>query len=332
MLTEMDQQQFGAAVERYRAELHAYCYRLTGALQDAEDMVQETLLRAWKRRETFTRDISLRAWLYRIATNACLDALKKRRRRVIPVMLGSEADASAGIPAEILDPIWLEPYPDELLEHPADAPEHAIIEREDIRIAFLAALQHLPPRQRAILLLSDVLDYPAEEIAAVLETSVSAVKSALHRARGTLKALRTTDAPLSTPALPTAEVQALLDRYVHAWQSADIDAFVRLLSDDATFSMPPIPSWYRGRDSIRQLVARTIFSGEATRRWVLRPTRANAQTAFGLYRAAEASTYRAYGIQVVTLRGRQVSDVLTFRVPGLVTRFGLPESLILTPQ
>lgn len=328
-LMQMSQQTFGSLVEQYARELHLHCYRMLGTLHDAEDMVQETFLRAWKRRETFTEDISLRAWLYKIATNVCLDALKKQRRRVIPVTLGESARADAPIPPSITDPIWLDPYPDELLPSSGDAtPEQQVIAREYIRIAFVAALHVLPPRQRAVFLLSDVLDWHLSEIAELLETTVSAVKSALHRARVTIEAYRAVDpngGMSVSPDDPTLQMK--LDAYVRAWESADVDGLITLLRDDATFSMPPIPSWYRGADEIRRLVAKTIFSGAAAGRWRLIPTRANGQIAFGLYRAADTGGYAAYGIQVVTVTDGAITDILTFRVPDLMRVFNLPTTL-----
>ncbi len=323
-LIHISQQSFGSLVEQYERELRVHCYRMLGTLHDAEDMVQETFLRAWKRRETFTENISLRAWLYKIATNACLDALKKQRRRVIPVTLGDSASADAPIPPSVTDPIWLDPYPDELLPFGDATPEQQVIAREHIRIAFVAALHVLPPRQRAVFLLSDVLDWHLSEIAALLETTVSAVKSALHRARVSIEAYRA-EGMTASPDDPT--LQKKLDAYVCAWESADVDGLIALLRDDATFSMPPIPSWYRGVDEIRRLVAKTIFSGAAAGRWRLIPTRANGQIAFGLYRAADTGGYAAYGIQVVTVTGGAITDILTFRVPALMPHFNLPASL-----
>ncbi len=327
-LMHISQQAFGTLVEQYERELRVHCYRMLGTLHDAEDMVQETFLRAWKRRETFTENISLRAWLYKIATNACLDALKKQRRRVIPVTLGESASADASIPSSVTDPIWLDPYPDELLPVGDATPEQQMIAREHIRIAFVAALHVLPPRQRAVILLSDVLDWHLSEIAALLETTVSAVKSALYRARVTIEAHRAADPTGGMSASPDdPTLQMKLDAYVRAWESADVDGLIALLRDDATFSMPPIPSWYRGADEIRRLVAKTIFSGAAAGRWRLIPTRANGQIAFGLYRQADTGGYTAYGIQVVTAVSDAITDILTFRVPVLVPRFNLPTSL-----
>jgi RNA polymerase sigma-70 factor (ECF subfamily) len=285
-------------------------------------MVQETFLRAWKRRETYTEDHSLLAWLYKIATNICLDTLKKHRRRVIPITLGDVSSATQPIPAAVLEPIWIDPYPDELLAWGDDQPEQKMITQENIGIAFLAVLQLLPPRQRAALILSDVLDWSASEIADLMEMTISAVKSALHRARSTIAAY-----PIKQAAPQNSVSQAQLDAYMQAWAAADVDMLVRLLSDEATFSMPPIPSWYRGRDSIGALISKTIFSGEAQGRWRLLPTRANRQIAFGLYRLSESGVYQVYGIQVLRFEDGLIADIITFRHPALATHFKLPASL-----
>ncbi|MBK8030966.1 MAG: RNA polymerase subunit sigma-70 [Chloroflexi bacterium] len=323
MLTELNQHEFGSTVEPYRRELQVHCYRLLGSLQDAEDMVQETLLRAWKRRETYTEDISARAWLYKIATNVCLDALKKTRRRVIPKTLRDAEPSGDSVPPPILEPIWLDPYPDDLIPWDAAHPEQQVVTRETVSIAFLAALQLLPPRQRAVLLLSDVLDWSAAEIAALLETTVSAVKSALHRARSAIAAeiefQEIQEGPLRSD---NAALMAQLEAYVRAWETADVDALIDLLRADATFSMPPIPSWYQGTAAIHQIVGARVFAGQPGL-WRLLPARANGQIAFGLYRRGDAC-YAAYGIQIVTFAGDRISDIITFRKPDLVPRFGLP--------
>jgi RNA polymerase sigma-70 factor (ECF subfamily) len=280
-------------------------------------MTQETFLRAWRRRETFRGEASVRAWLYKIATNACLDALKQSSRRYLPVTREAVSTLAQPIPPEVKEPIWLEPYPDEWLIVADDDPEQQVTTRESIKIAFIAALQLLPPRQRAVLILRDVLDWQANEVADLLDVSVPAVKSLLHRARSTLATRSETADRLDEAA------QSKLDAYVQAWENADIDALLTLLKEDATFSMPPIPSWYRGRDEIRGLTSMTIFRGQAQGRWRLVPTHANRQPAFGLYRQSD-SGYDAYGIQVVTFDGGLIADITTFRNPALLASFNLP--------
>lgn len=314
-----DRAEFGALTERYRREIHVHCYRMMGALHDAEDMVQETFLKAWRRRETLERPEAARAWLYKVATNTCLDALRKRPRRYVPATREDASDPAGPIPADVHEPIWLEPYPDDLLAGGDPDPEEIALSRERIRLAFIAALQLLPPRQRAAVILQDALDWQAREIADLLDTTVSAVKSALHRARTTLAARADLSAPLDEP---TAEQLAA---YVQAWETADVDGLIALLRDDARFSMPPIPSWYAGREAIRTLVARTVFAGEAHSRWRIIPARANGQPAFGLYRQTAPGEYAAYGIQVLTVVDGRIADITTFRAAGLMTAFGLSE-------
>ncbi len=324
-LSSLDQQQFGILIEVYRRELQAHCYRMMGGVQDAEDMVQETFLRAWRGRSTFEGRATLRAWLYQIATHIYLDTLKKRPRRVVPVTRQAVSQAAEPIPAAVMEPIWLEPYPDDLLMPAHDTPEEHLALRENITMAFIAALHLLPPRQRAVLILRDVLEWSANDVAVLLNTTVTAVKSALHRARTTLAQYDA--ASEGQPHLDDI-AQTQLDAYVQAWETADIDSLLVLLKRDATFSMPPIPSWYRGQDEIRALTSRTIFSGQAQGRWRLLPTRANHQIAFGLYRQAEIPTvYHGYGIQVLTYDGPLIADITTFRNPALMPSFHLPATL-----
>ena len=315
---------FGAQTEQHRRELLVHCYRMLGSLEDAEDLVQETLLRAWRRRDTYARRAPLRAWLYKIATNACLDVLAQRPRRSLPTARGEPADPAAPSAPAPTEPIWLEPFPDAWLAPESDNPEAHYTLRESVTLAFLTALHLLTPRQRAVLLLRDVLDWPASEVASALDLSVPAVKSALHRARTLVSRRYQAVRPeaLAGQAADPAR-RALLEQYVQAWEMGDAVALTRLLTADATFSMPPTPDWYRGRDNIRALVSRTVFGGQAAGRWRLRPTTASSQPAFGIYQL-DSGEYRAYGIQVVTLTGAAIAGILTFRNPGLVGRFGLP--------
>lgn len=328
-LSNLNQHEFGELTELHRHELHVHCYRMMGSLQDAEDMVQETFLRAWRLRGTFEGRASFRAWLYKIATNNCLDALKKRPQRSVPFTRQAVSTLAEPIPPPVMEAIWLEPYPDELLSQGSDSPEESFTARENITIAFITALHLLPPRQRAVLILRDVLDWQAKEVSELLDMTVPAVKSALYRARSTLADHRNAIyAETETNHILDDMVQVLLHDYVNAWETADINALLRLLKEDATFSMPPIPSWYRGRDVIRGLTAITVFSGQAQGRWRLLPTHANCQPAFGLYRQSEATyVYNAYGIQVLTFDGRLIADITTFRNPSLFCHFKLPTML-----
>lgn len=328
LLGVLDQYEFGALVEPHRRALQAHCYRMVGSVQEAEDLVQDTLLRAWQRRASYKGLAPLRAWLYRIATNTCLDAIKRRPRRTIPLVRQDAATLDEPIPAALTEPIWLEPFPDDLLASEDDNPEVRFSAQENITLAFLTCLQLLPPRQRAVLILRDVLGWHAEEVAEALDLTVPGVKSALHRARTTLTKYRSSLPTHDLPArAPTEAIHPQLERYVRAWERADVQGLLQLLKADATFSMPPIPSWYRGREVIGGLVAATIFSGDARGRWRLRPTRANQQPSFALYRCATPTTYHFYGIQVVTFAGVEIADIITFRDPALARPFAVPPTV-----
>jgi RNA polymerase sigma-70 factor, ECF subfamily len=323
------QHEFGDLVEPYRRELRVHCYRMLGSLLDAEDLVQETMLRAWRRRETFAGRGSLRAWLYKIATNLCLDTLKERARRTIPMQRQAAASLEQPIPPAINEPIWLEPFPDALLAPEQVNPQAHFLAKEYITLAFMRLLQELPPRQRAVLILRDVLEWPASEVADLLELSVPAVKSAIYRARNTM-AEQADQAEAETIELPlvNGELRTKLERYVQAWEKADPHELAALLKIDATFSMPPIPAWYQGRETIRQLVAKTVFAGNAHGRWRLILTQANGGLAFGLYRAAaENGCYQAYGIQLLTFTNQEIANILTVRNPALLPYFELPATL-----
>ncbi len=324
-----DPDAFEGLTEPYRRELQVHCYRMLGSLVDAEDMVQETMLRAWKRRGTYAGRAPFRAWLYRIATNACLDELAARPRRGLPTSTFGPADPDLPPDPPRLDPIWLEPYPDAFLPVAHADPAARYDQRESIRLAFLVALQELPPRQRAILLLRDVLGWKAAEVASLLDLSLSSVTSALYRARATLSARYRGDDPRAPVAeLADPSEQRFLERYIQAWETADIDGLTLLLKEDATFPMPPAPSWYRGRGDIRAFISGTILSGAARGRWRLLPTRANGLPAFGLYRRQEdRPVYTAFAIQVVRLASGLVADATTFGFPQLFRRFGLPQEI-----
>jgi RNA polymerase sigma-70 factor (ECF subfamily) len=324
-LAGLDEHEFGTLAEPYRRELNAHCYRMLGSVTEAEEFVQETLLRAWRRRETYQGRAPLRAWLYKIATNVCLDGLERRPRRSLPVARQAAASLNEPVPSDVAEPIWLEPFPDELFSPEEMNPEARYSMRESVTLAFMTSLHLLPPRQRAVLILRDVLDWPAREAADLLGLSVPAVKSALHRARSTLgNHYRARPVDVVTVQSLDAAGRGLLDRYVRAWETADVNELTALLKAEATFSMPPTPAWYRGREAIRALVSKTIFGGPASGRWRLRPTRASGQTGFGLYICDDAGGYRAYGIQVVTFEGEEIADIVTFRSPELFRFFELP--------
>jgi RNA polymerase sigma-70 factor (ECF subfamily) len=323
-----DERAFGQLTEPHRRELQVHCYRLLGSLHDAEDLVQETMLRAWRRLDTYEGRASFRAWLYKIATNACLDALDKRPRRALPPVTYPAADPYAPPAPPVADPIWLEPLPDDLLADAEETPEARYSTRESVTLAFLVALQALPPRQRAVVILCDVLDWRASEAAEALGLTVSAVNSALHRARVTLtqRYHRREAAPLP----PDARTRALLDRYIRAWETADVGALVGLLKDDAVFAMPPVPTWYRGREAVRVALTTVAFAGEpgvARERWRLLLTRANAAPALAVYQRDEGGLYRGLGLQVLRVAGDAIAESIFFLHPAVLGRFNLPSEL-----
>jgi RNA polymerase sigma-70 factor (ECF subfamily) len=312
-----DEPAFTALAERHRRELQLHCYRMLGSFEDSEDVVQETLLRAWRNRASFEGRASFRAWLYRIATNACLDALERRPRR-----------ARGSLPVEVP---WLQPYPDRLLEGiaPSDSePDAIVVTRETIELAFLAAIQHLTPRQRAVLILRDVLGWSAKDAAALLDASVASVNSALQRARATLKdrlpARRLDWGPATDP---SDEERALLQRYMDAHAHADATAVAQLLHEEAVFSMPPRPERYVGRDAIAAFFARDAFGALSPGRFRLVATRANRQPAAANYvRAPGDVDYRALSLDVLRIEGGKVAAITTFS-PRLFGAFGLPPKL-----
>ena len=327
-LKEMSQQDFGTLVESHQRELRAHCYRMLGSVQEADEMVQETFWRAWNRRATYEGRSTIRAWLYRIATNLCIDTLRQRPRRGLPVTRAEAASPESPIPASINEPIWLEPFPFDLPGPEDDNPESKYSAKESVKLAFLASLHLLPPQQRAVLILRDVLDWKGEEVAEALGQTVPSVKSALHRARTTLARHQPALSQNITEQINEETVRRQLECYVKAWESADVDALVALLRNDASFSMPPIPSWYTGRENIASLVSKTVFGGQAKGRWRLVATRANGEPGFGLYRFnEEKGDYDAYGVQVVTFVGDLIADITTFRKPALLAYFDLPSSL-----
>lgn len=320
-----DRAAFSALTEPHRGELMTHCYRMLGSLQDAEDLVQETLLRAWRRLDTFEGRASLRTWLYKIATNACLDVLKRRPKRALPQNLRRASDPGEPVSPPAADPIWLEPFPDELLAPFDTSPEARYEAHESISLAFLIALQELPPRQRAVLIFCDVLGWSIREVVDLLETTTTAVHSALYRARSRLNDhYSTEDFQNRRLSQLDHQTRALLDRYVHAWEAADIDALVALLKEDATFTMPPFPIWYRGRRSIRTFISSTILAGDPQGRWRLQPVQTNSQPGFAWYRRDEpGDRYAAYAIQVLTIQDGLLSEITTFGFPHLFPFFGL---------
>jgi RNA polymerase sigma-70 factor (ECF subfamily) len=313
--------EFSALTEPFRHELQVHCYRLLGSLQDAEDVVQETMLRAWQKRGALRDPSALRAWLYKIATNACLDELRRRPRRSLPTLTvpGLESPGMPAPPAS--DPIWLEPLPDEWLATPDQEPHTRYSQHESVSLAFLAALQFLPPRQRATLLLSDVLDWRANEIAKLLGITVSAVNSALHRARVTLSKHYHSEKTEFISNHDSA-IHGLLNRYVLAWENSDVEGLVSLLASDAYLSMPPTPSWYFGRVAIGGMLAPMAFADAPPRTWHLKPTGANGLPAFATYRRQKDETVEPFGVMLVRPAQNLISEIIVFMDPALVAYFG----------
>jgi RNA polymerase sigma-70 factor (ECF subfamily) len=313
---------FAGLADPYRPEILAHCYRMLGSIHDAEDLVQETYLRAWRSYEGFEGRSSLRSWLYRIATNACLTALEHRARRPLPTGLGApgtepEGDLSA-IPPEIT---WLQPFPDSLLAGSAMAapdPASVVAARAGLRLALVAALQYLPPRQRAVLILRDVLGWHAAEVAALLELSASAVNSLLKRARTRLAEAAPDAEEVTEPT--TTEQRAILDRWAAAFIDADVDTLMELVTEDAVWEMPPQPMWFQGAEMLRRLLEFRLARHGLHRRMV--PVSANGQPAFAVY-AGNGGRLAAESLQVLTFRSGRISRVSAFRTPGLVAMAGL---------
>jgi RNA polymerase sigma-70 factor (TIGR02960 family) len=302
----LDETTFASLVEPHRRELHVHCYRMMGSFEEAEDLVQETLLRAWRSREQFAGGALLRAWLYRIATNACLDALRRRARRPVAASSFSE------IP-------WLQPYPDRLLDEVApseEQPDAAVVAKETIELAFLAVIQLLPPLQRAVLILRDVLGWSAKETADVLETSVAAVNSALQRARA-----RVAEEPVREPArTATEDERRLLEGFIDTHERGDVEGAVALLREDVRITMPPHPWLFEGIQAVRELMG----SAETTGEWRLLPTRANRMpTAASYLKQPGDSEFRAFKLDVLRVEGGRIAEVTTFDAT-LFAAFGLP--------
>ncbi|MFE6447126.1 sigma-70 family RNA polymerase sigma factor [Nocardiopsis dassonvillei] len=319
-------QDFMSAADPYRRELFAHCYRMLGSVHDAEDLVQETYLRAWKAYDRFEGRSSLRTWLHRIATTACLTALDKRRRRPLPTGLGGPAAEPEGELADRPELPWLEPVPDALVG--ADDPGTVVAARESVRLALVAALQHLQPRQRAVLILRDVLRYSAAEVADTLGVSVPAVNSLLQRARAQLARVTPAEEEVAEP---RPEQREVLDRYVDAFESYDISAITEVFTADAVFEMPPFSTWVRGAGHIGRLIAAHCpASGPGD--MALVPTAANGQPAFALYMRGGDGAHRAFGIQVLELApgGDAVAHTVMFFDTSLFRHFGLPA--VLSPR
>jgi RNA polymerase sigma-70 factor (ECF subfamily) len=335
-----DEGAFGDLVEVHRAELRAYCYRMLGSVHDADDALQDALLRAWRGLSGFEGRSSVRSWLYSIATNAALDITRRRSRRELPVNFGPAGRRGAGLDAP-LDAVWLEPYPDRWLTGDAGpSPEASYEQRESVELAFIVALQQLPPLQRAVLILRDVMGFSAAEISSQLGTSVPSVNSALQRARAAAKSgLPARGQQATLRALGDQRARATVRRYADAIERGDADTLISMLTEGATWSMPPIPTWFRGLASIRDFLVRYPL----TERWKHVPTEANGQLALGCYLFdPDKGSYVPAVVDVLTLEGDKIAAVTGFLLPDpedpphagahitgaeIFARFGLPASL-----
>jgi RNA polymerase sigma-70 factor, ECF subfamily len=317
-----DELAFQHLVGPRHGELHAHCYRMLGSVHDAEDALQEALLRAWRGMRRFEGKSSLRSWLYRIATNTCLDTIGRRPKRVLPTDYGPGAQPHDAPGAPLAESLWIEPYPAEL--PPAGdafaSPEASYEQRESVELAFIAALQHLPARQRAVLILRAVLGFSAAEVADTLDTSVASVNSTLQRARRTVDERLPEESQQATlRALGDERLREIVDNYTSALQQGDVDAVVALLTEEPTWSMPPMPLWYRGRET----VAAFLTEHPLPERWRHLPTRANGQLAVGCYMwDAERASFVAAVLDVLTLHGTRIDEVTAFVAPWVYQRFG----------
>jgi RNA polymerase sigma-70 factor, ECF subfamily len=328
---------FRQLVEPYRKELHAHGYRMLGSVHDADDALQEALLRAWRGLAKFQGRSSIRSWLYRITTNACLDLISRRPRRMLPIDHGPAAAPGEDLGEPLIESVWVEPYPDQMhgVEDGYSSPEARYELRESVELAFIVALQHLPATQRAVLILRDVLGFSAREVAETLRTTVASVNGALQRARkAAAERLPGESQQVALRALGDDGLRKLVERYIAAWEHGDVDAILALLAEDATFTMPPLPTWYRGHDSIARFLTRYALRD----RWRLVPARANGQLSFGCYAwDAQTGSHLALSLDVLTLQGTRATEVTSFVTPytqgparerfatDVFQRFGLPD-------
>ncbi|MGZ4268379.1 MAG: sigma-70 family RNA polymerase sigma factor [Solirubrobacteraceae bacterium] len=311
-----DQDAYRRLVEPHRRELHAHCYRMLGSLHDTEDSLQDALLRAWRGLPRFDGRSSLRSWLYKIATNTCLDVIARRPKRVLPIDHAPAADPHAGVGEPVAESVWVEPYPADGLEDGYASPEARYELRESVELAFIAALQHLPATQRAVLILREVLGFSAREVADTLDTTVPAVNSALQRARKAVDERLPDESQQATlRTLGDRRLQEIVEGYMDAMSSGDIERVIAMLTEDAAWSMPPLASWFRGRDALRVFLAMGPLSGQF--RWRHVPVRASAQAAVGCYTWHEdEQAYLPFCVDVLTLRGERIADVTAFIVRG----------------
>lgn len=320
--TGVDDETFRAAVEPFRRELLVHCYRMLGSVDDAQDLLQETMTRAWRAFDRFDPGrASMRTWLYRIATNACLTALASRERRPLPADIGPQFDDPDAALVPGVEVPWLQPLPDALLGPAPSDPAEVAVERSRLRLAVVAALQVLPARQRAVLVLREVLDVPAGRVAELLDTTTAAVNSALQRARATLAA---SGADLAAVVEPRESERAVVDAWVAAFEAADVTALTRLLRDDVVLEMPPMWNWYRGVDAYCAFMAR-VYRTRGTG-WRMVRVAANRQAAIAAYRAdaGAAGRFVLHTLQVFTVHRGQIARMTVFQDPAVFALFGLP--------
>jgi RNA polymerase sigma-70 factor, ECF subfamily len=324
-----DHDAFSALVDPLRRELFAHCYRLLGSAEDAEDALQETLIRAWRRFETFEGRAPLRAWLYKIATNSALEFREQRHRRSLPSLLAAAADPSQGLGPPVTEPVWLEPALDSMLGPHSPGPEALYDARESISLAFLAALQHLPGRQRAVLILRDVLGWRAAEVAELLSSSEAAVNSSLQRARETTKSLKSSWGVEPPPQPVDRATETLLHNYVRAWETADVGGLVSLLRTDAVLAMPPFAAWFQGREAIDAFLRAVVFPDGSAGAFRLLPIAANRAPGFAVYQRGAEGGFQPNAIVVLELSAGAIAECHHFlSFDGrLFDRFGLPASL-----
>lgn len=330
---------FRRLVEPHQKELHAHCYRMLGSVHDADDALQDALLRAWRGLAKFDGRSALRSWLYRITTNTCLDLISRRPKRLLPIDHGPAADPGDDLGEPLIESVWVEPYADERLglEDGYSSPEARYERRESVELAFIVALQHLPATQRVALILRDVLGFSAREAAETLETTVASVNGSLRRARkAAAERLPAQSQQVALRALGDDGLGKLVTRYLDAWEQGDVDAILAMLVEDATFTMPPLPTWYRGHQAIALFLTRYALRD----RWRLVPARANGQLAFACYAwDAETASHTALSLDVLTLEGTRATEVTSFVTPytrgparerfaaDVFERFGLPDRL-----
>jgi RNA polymerase sigma-70 factor (ECF subfamily) len=315
----VDTDGFEVQAEPLRRELLAHCYRMLGSVTDAEDTVQETYLRAWRAFDRFEGRSSVRTWLYRIATNVCLSVIERRGRRVLPSDLGPPGTDPAVAPTPDDSVAWIQPIPDALVTPDSDDPAEIVATRQSLRLALIASLQYLPARQRAVLLLRDVLAFPAAEVATMLSTSVPAVKSTLQRARVRLDEVAPAEQDLHEPDDP--QLRLILDRYARAIEDADVPALRQLFDEDLVLEATPNRTWFAGISTCLPFLERHVF---ATDRWRMLPTRANGQPAMVGYVSDGDGVYRPYGVTVLTVAANRITRIHSFGEPALVATFGAP--------